>query len=668
MSQPRSNGARRLTRSAFFVGALAAGAAGVTLLRDHEIGDGSSGIEARSYQSRFGARGTHNGWPKPWLAQHYHRDLSVDGGHAVFSLPAGLAGSAPEQPMPIFLLDHECSRATHTVTFSVNNASLRPGVLFSAASDVDYTAVTWEAAHLVCARYGRAGRIVIAKAECPRLVAGREHNLQVAFKPGSVRARVWPTGSASPEWQLHSGDTRLARGTVGLVVVHPTDHEPATLRVRTYSLSGTEHFSPTSPVVVAATTGVTLRRADGCYAVRARVISAFPARVRFYIRRHDGITTALAPQDAHDPPYTGLGQFTVDPGERVRWHAELESLTSGARTSSFPQDVHAHHARDRVVLMATSCEQFSGVPPGRTYAALAQAAPVRATAMIFQGDLGYANNIFHSCYLAAPDFFVDRFCRMLREQQFADLRARVPTGFTQDDHDYGPRNNADRTTYAHWAPPLWNQIHADAAPKGYYDFRFGDVHCLTLDVRRYADPVDTANTPTKTRIGEAQFDWMRTILDTSDAKLFVVFSAGIFASRYIVDDCWLKGYPDEYDRAMRLFIRVQQRGSRVLIVSGDAHSMRIHYHPYPTRLPRPAAAVVEFICSGVRPRVWSGADLGDPTVDPLRNVIGRYGGGMLDIDQPSAATRQVTLRAISGTIGRTGDIFPPLVLPFAPAR
>jgi phosphodiesterase/alkaline phosphatase D-like protein len=354
------------------------------------------------------------------------------------------------------------------------------------------------------------------------------------------------------------------------------------------------------------------------------------------------------------------------PGAHVRWRAELRSRTSGARSVSGRHELTTQRPADRLVLLATSCAQFSGIPPSRAYAALDDAAPVTPAAMVFQGDLGYANNIFHSCYLSAPDFFADRFRRLLGGHDFAGLRAHVPTGFTIDDHDYGPRNNADRTTYAHWAPPLWDHIHADPDPRGYFQFRFGDVHCLTLDVRRYADPLPTPNTPRKTRIGHEQFDWMQSILETSDARLFVVFSAGIFASRYHVRDCWLRGYPNEYDRAMRLFMRTQARGARVVILSGDAHGMRIHRHPYPDRIRARGPAVIEFICSGVRPRVWSGAELPDPTLDPRRNVLGRYGGGMLEVDAPGNADRRVTLRAISGNVGRPGDLFPPLVLPFEP--
>ena len=49
------------------------------------------------------------------------------------------------------------------------------------------------------------------------------------------------------------------------------------------------------------------------------------------------------------------------------------------------------------------------MPPTYGYRRLLEASPVPPSMFVFQGDMGYANNIFHSCYLAAPDFFADRF-------------------------------------------------------------------------------------------------------------------------------------------------------------------------------------------------------------------------------------------------------------------
>ena len=652
---------RRVTRATLLAGVVG-GAVAVPVILRGALGGGSD----KEHQTGFGSLPDAKGWPAPWFAQHYLRDIRVSNGRGMFTLPAGLDTTAPAQPMPIFLIDRVCGNASHSLAFSVTNRTLRPGILIGATSDVDYLAVTCERHGLVLARYGRDGRVVIAEGPHPPLVAATPYTLRVVVHQGGVRAKVWKAARAEPaEWHLTSRTPGPVAGTPGVVVVHPTDFAAATLAVSAHTIAAETPFRPTPPVAAAELAGVPLLRPDGRYDVRLRAISAFPARVTFHTRTSAGAHAFAS--DVAQPPYTALHLLQLEPGERLDWHVELESVKSGARTVSPPQEVLAPHADERLVLLAASCEQFSGEPPARTYGAMVEAAPVRPAALVFQGDLGYANNSFHSCYISAPDFFADRFRRTLAGQDFAALRARIPTGFTIDDHDYGPQNNADRTTYAHWAPPLWARIHADPDPSGYFEFRFGDVHCLTLDVRRYADPVLDPNTPAKTRIGTRQFAWMQRILETSDAKLFVIFSAGIFASRYHVTDCWLTGYPNEYDRAMKLFLDVQARGPRVLILSGDAHGLRIHHHPYPQRVAPRGASVIEFICSGVRARMWSGAQLPDPTLDKRRNVLFRYGGGLVDIDPPATPQRQITLRAISGNIGRPGDLFPPLVVPFQPA-
>ena len=92
---------------------------------------------------------------------------------------------------------------------------------------------------------------------------------------------------------------------------------------------------------------------------------------------------------------------------------------------------------------------------------------------------------------------------------------RGPVGFTADDHDYCQQNNAPPSRFPKWSVPLWNEVHADPSALGYYDFRFGDVHCLTLDGRRYADPVGQRNTPAKTKLGTTQRDWLESKLATT---------------------------------------------------------------------------------------------------------------------------------------------------------
>jgi hypothetical protein len=118
---------------------------------------------------------------------------------------------------------------------------------------------------------------------------------------------------------------------------------------------------------------------------------------------------------------------------------------------------------------------------------------------------------------------------------------------------------------------------------------------------------------------------------------------------------------------MTAFMDAQLRGVRLVILSGDAHGLRIHHHPDPAaRAQAEGLSIVEFICSGLSPRSWEAATVDDLTLDPQRSVMRHRGLGMIDIDPAGTPGRSVTLRAISGDEGRPDDLFPPLVLAYAP--
>jgi hypothetical protein len=118
---------------------------------------------------------------------------------------------------------------------------------------------------------------------------------------------------------------------------------------------------------------------------------------------------------------------------------------------------------------------------------------------------------------------------------------------------------------------------------------------------------------------------------------------------------------------MALFMDVQLGGRRVVVLSGDAHGLRIHYHPDPRRRREARTlSVVEFICSGLRPGLYAAAEPADPTVDPRRHVIGHPGAGMLIVEPPGSPGRSITLRAINVVRARPPDAFPPLRLGFGP--
>jgi PhoD-like phosphatase len=667
---------RRLTRAQAIGGAVAAAAAAAVAARELSKG-GTAGPALHPARHRYGldftARAPGRGWGGEWTPLHYER-VSVAGGAAVFAVPRGLSGTAADQPMPVFLTDRDCSDSEQLATLEITDPTLRPGLLLRRSGPFDYLGVTIEHGRLVVCEYGRERRRVLAAVAAPGPPANVPLYLRVRAQGTRLHATVWRAGDSEPRPQLAAG-VPAGSGGCGILLVHPTSLRPCRLRLTQYALGSNDAFAATPPMAVMTLTGVPEGDAgDGGRAI-ARVWSALPALAAIEWSDEPGFRSPHAGAAANlaERPYTHAETLRLASGRPVYWRAALRSPTTGAVTHTQAHRVEVHAGDRPLVLLAASCAQFTGSPENAGYDRLLEAAPSVPAALVYQGDIGYPNNARDACYAAAPDYFADRFGRLLHQPEFARFRRGVPVGFTMDDHDYGPRNNADRTTVEPWTWALWNHIHADPAPLGYLDFRVGDVHCLTLDGRRYCDPVTAPNTPSKTKLGRTQFAWMQGILESSDAAMFVVLSADIFATRsdlrthQRVNDCFTFGWPDEYRRAMALFMDVQLGGRRVLVMSGDAHGLRVHYHPDPRARPQAARlAVVEFICAGLRARLWSGAMPGDPSLDPRRYVLGKSGAGMLVVDPPGTADRSVTLRAIDVDAALPADAFPPLRIGFAP--
>ena len=655
--------ARRWTRRAFI--ATAATAVGLIGLKRY------TGDIHKSSAFDFGSPADASSWGKDWFSTHYERRQGVEHGRAFLTLPEGLPTTAPDQPVPIFQLDHDCRTFELRLMFTVDNPTLRPGLLFAGRGAHDYLAATVEGDQLVLSQFGRASRRVLAKAPIHAMRAKALHDLRLSLRGTRLEATLIESGRT--QRLVHEFDIIPIRGAVGVLAVAPTNLSAATLEVSRYEVHS-ERLSDTPPLATYLISGPPYIEADQRL-VRLRVGTSIPCEVRFEWANDRSLADARSSNwiSAAAPPFTATTQIAVNSSAPTYWRAQLRSISSQKTTMTPVHTIPAPPTGAPLTLVAGSCVEFYDERPTYGYRRLLAASATPPAMMVYQGDLGYANNRYHSCYAAAEDFFADRFIRFLADPLFAELRRTVPTGFTLDDHDYGPRNNADRTDAAPWVPPLWKRVGADPTSLGYYDVVLDDVHCLTLDGRRYADPITTENSAAKTKLGLRQRDWLERTMASSPASLFVIFSADIFASRYTVPgstnipDCFSSGWPDEYRYLMALFYRHQLGGKRVLILSGDAHSLRIHYHPRPDGQAS-HDSVVEFICSGLRPRHWFGAATGDPTVDPKRNVIGKAGAGMLAIAEATVGDRSVTLRAISGEAAGVTDLFPPLTLPFRPRK
>jgi hypothetical protein len=613
---------------------------------------------------RFDRMRDRNGWGRRWYARHYSLVFDVHNGRGRLHLPAGLKSTAPSQPIPVFLLDHECRDATHELHFQVTHEGLRPGLVLHRRDAFHYLGVTVEGRRLVLASYGRTERHVLAHARVAGLDS-KPHVLRVAVSGRTLRAGLWRAGNP-PSMQLAARLPAVAGGTPGVLLVAPEDRKPGSLLVSRYVLTA-RRFRSTTPQAALLVTGTPQANGDAI-TVSLRAASDVPASIQFEWSSDPSFSGGVERSPVHrpGPPFSARDQIVLANPRPVYWRARF--VATGSRTTSLSrtQQYTPQLGSGRLVMAAASCAQLWQQPGYKGLGRLLDVAPAQPAILVYQGDLGYPGNSRFSSYIEAPDFYFERFTRTLDDPHFETLRHRGPVGFTGDDHDYCQQNNAPPSRFPKWSVPLWNHVHADPSVRGYYDFRFGDVHCLTLDGRRYADPVEQPNTPAKTKLGTTQRDWLESKLATTDASLAVVYSADIFASRPN-PDCFLFGWPDEYRRLMTAFMDAQLRGVRVVILSGDAHGLRIHHHPDPAvRAQAAGLSIVEFICSGLSPRSWEPATVDDGTLDPLRSVMHHRGLGMIDIDPAGTPGRSVTLRAISGDQGGPDDLFPPLVLDYAP--
>lgn len=669
---------RTYTRAGFVAAALVGGAAVYDVMRRRTPSIGHPRTPrptATRAATDFAKAPQAEGWGPLWQPVLYDRTLRIDGGAARYVIPPGNHRSAPDQPMPIMLLDHAHADGEQHLVFAVDNITMRPGLLVRAGAPYRYAGVTIEGDRLVAADYDHGERTERASQHTQALGSGELHHIRLRSEGSHLYARAWRDGDAEPDWQLDAVVAPTGAGTAGVLVVHPTNFHAGTLSVTRHELLTNERLAPTAPTCPVAISGIPQRGAGGGHTVRLRVWCAVPSRVVFEWAHDVAFSRSVqsAPVTCEGPPYAASHEVTVPGGKPLHWRAHLTSLSSKATGVTEANVVPAPDSGSAIALLAASCYKLFGPPANQGFPRLLEASPAART-LVFEGDMGYANNFTDTTYAILPDFFFDRFQRFMADPGFEEARSRVPCGFIMDDHDYGPSNNADRTTVKPWTIELWNRLHADPTPTGYFDFRVEDVHCLTLDGRRYCDPVKTPNGPSKTKLGRAQRAWLERTLRESDAAMFVIHSADTFAARenprngQLVNDCFIYGWPDEYRWALGLFMEMQLRGQRVIVLSGDAHSLRIHHHADP--LDRPAASamrITEFICSGIRAELWSGPVPSDPSLDHTRSILGVSGAGLAEIDPPGTADRGVTLRAIDARAGHPLDVWPPLRLPFSPA-
>jgi hypothetical protein len=490
------------------VAAGAAAAAGIALASRHGVGPALrasvGGPSANRVVSDFDAP-VRSGWGEQWQPIIYARTMRVENGAAQLVVPRGNPRTAPAQPMPVMLLDSCFADGEQLAAVSADDPTLRPGLLARASSPFRYAGVTIEHGRLVVANYVRSGRRIVGDGATSAVVPGSIVFIRARTVGDMLYARAWPEGGREPGWQAAGQISTRRPGMPGVLVVHPTSLRRCTLAVHSHEAVSGEPLLATTPACPVLISGIPAQRPDGDFDIRLRAWSSWPCELALEWSAHPDMRDPrrAPPIQLADAPFTALHTVVAGAGGSLHWRARLTSLSSGVESVTPVQHVRTPETGP-VTLLAASCGKIAGPRPNAALRRLLESARRSPEALVYQGDLGYANNRWGAAYTPLPDYFYDRFMRFLADPQFVELRRQVPTGFTLDDHDYGPPNNADRTTVAPWAVTLWNRLHADPSPLGYFDwnrlhadpsplgyfdFRIGDVHCLAIDGRRYCDPV-----------------------------------------------------------------------------------------------------------------------------------------------------------------------------------
>ena len=153
-----------------------------------------------------------------------------------------------------------------------------------------------------------------------------------------------------------------------------------------------------------------------------------------------------------------------------------------------------------------------------------------------------------------------------------------------DDHDYG-LNNHDRTNpikeggyevfREYWANPSYGLSDVKGI---FYTYTWGKVDFFVLDGRWYRDPDEDPDTPEKTMLGAAQFEWLQKELSSSTAVFKVLVSgSGWSKNKGEGGDSWA-AFLYERNRLFD-FIRDQEI-TGVVMMSGDTHIGELNVIPW----------------------------------------------------------------------------------------
>lgn len=609
-------------------GAVLAGAAGIAVACDDSTRDPAGGRPAgeavsSSFEAAFEGEG--EGWGPDWLNVRYETRLgrAADSGTLTLEPPARKGveearGAPAYMGAPVLVADRYFGDVEVTCTLTAQGPA-EAGVVVHAGYDVSYGLVS-DGDELLLVRYRPEDRTILDRAPLPRRGDPIKLALEVRGShlrgKGEVGERAATTAARDPD--------PLSSGMVG-VLANPIEPDVgADIRVLAFSARGAT--SGSNEILYRFTGAVAGDRA----LVTGRAVVAAPLTFELSEDSDFGDPQIVGPID----PEGALGAVhasfeNLAPDKRYFWRPVLQTGAEDVRgpVASFRTTPPSGQS---VTCVFASCT--SGLE--RRYPSFDTAAALDPHFYLHSGDWGYADA---NSYVRRADHFQSRWVRLFRHADLSRFLESTPLLFWQDDHDYAA-DNGWRETIEEYAVRSFDELHANPSPE-YFDFRFGDLHVWCLDCRLYADDPSLPDTPSKSRLGEQQKQWLLDGLAASDAPVQLIASPMVFRNKDEDDPGWHSVYSAERDQLLGFFADLD---ATVVVLSGDSHGHRLIHH-------KDFGELYEITASGTDFPRGIGQENNDPEHTPI-SIDDRSGFALVELDA-AGPERKVTVRAIEAGTG-----------------
>jgi alkaline phosphatase D len=183
-----------------------------------------------------------------------------------------------------------------------------------------------------------------------------------------------------------------------------------------------------------------------------------------------------------------------------------------------------------------------------------------------------------------PDILREEYRRQRDVHGLQPLLHNVPHLAVWDDHDFALNNHDRENPIKHEALEVFKDYWANPAyglpdaPGVFFTYSYGEVDFFFLDGRFHRDPNTDPDTPQKTMLGAAQFEWLQKQLVESEAVFKIIVSgSGFSKAKGPGGDSWA-AFLHERDRLFD-FIR-DREVTGIVMLSGDTHWGAINVIPW----------------------------------------------------------------------------------------